>query len=298
MNELLITFRFAILRSCWLLVGWGIPLFLLGAVTTPFYDLIARNSEQLLAIIATLPPAITAFIGGQDAARFLTPAGFLELRYFAFLPIALGAYGVTAGSGMLAADEERGLLDFILAHPASRAAVYWGRFLSLSVGSGILIICAWLGLWVGVLRAVKLDFSLGQRALPFVSAYVFTLCCAALAVALSMVVPSRVAAAMISGIYVLASHIITNLARAIPGLDAWSTASIVTYFQSDAMLGFNFVKLYALLGALVLLALFGWFGFRRRDIRVAGDGGWQWPFLQRRLLKRKSRESVFHRPKT
>jgi ABC-2 type transport system permease protein len=253
-------------------------LFLLGAITAPFYDLVAKNAEQLLAIIATLPPQLTAFIGGQDAARFLTPAGFLELRFFAFLPISIGTYAAIVGSGMLAADEERGVLDFILSHPAGRAAVFWGRFASLALGIAILMVCTWLGLWVGVERASKLDFSLLQIALPFVSAYAFTLFCAALALALSMIVPSRIAAAMLVGIYVFASYIITNLARAIPGLETWALASPVTYFQSDAMGGIVAWKLLALLVPMALFALVGYFGFMNRDIRVAGDGGWKLPW--------------------
>ena len=186
MDSFLTTFRFAFLRSLWMLAGWGIPLFLLGAITAPFYDLVAENAEQLLAIIATLPPQLTAFIGGQEAARFLTPAGFLELRFFAFLPISIGIYGAVVGSGMLAADEERGVLDFLLAHPAGRTAVFFGRFASLALGIAILMVCTWLGLYVGVVRASQLDFSFTQVGLPFISAYVFTLCCAASALALAV----------------------------------------------------------------------------------------------------------------
>ena len=281
MNTFLTISRFAFRRSRWMLAGWGIPLFLLGLITLPFYDLVSENEKQLLAILQTLPPQLTAFIGGEDAALFLTPGGFITLRYFAFLPIYLGVYGAMVGSGMLAADEERGVLDFVLAHPAGRAALFWGRFTSLAAGVLVIMVCCWLGLWFGVLRADGLDFPPGQLALPFLSAYAMTMLFAAMALALSMVVPSRIAAAMLTGIFAFASYVITNLARAIPALETWAAASPVSYFQSDAMDGLHPGKLWALLVPAVLFALLAWVGFRARDIRVAGDGGWKLPFIRR-----------------
>jgi len=281
-NTVLTTFLYAFRRSRWMLAGWAIPIFLIGAITAPFYDLVAENEKQLLLILQTLPPQLTAFIGGEEAARFLTPFGFLELRYFAFLPVTLGIYGAVVGSGMLSADEERGVLDFVLAHPASRASVFWGRFAALALGVLILLVSAWLGLWVGVLRVGQLEFGFFELALPFVSALVYTLGCSALALALSMTVPSRVAAAMLTGIYVFAGYIITNLARAIPGLEAWALFSPVTYFQSDAMAGIDPWKLSALLVPGIALAVLALAGFKARDIRVAGDGGWKLPFIGKR----------------
>ena len=95
-----------------------------------------------------------------------------------------------------------------------------------------------------------------------------------------MFMPSRSSAAMVSGIVVLAGYIITTLSKAIKGLESWAVFSPLTYYQSDAMMGFKIV----LFGKLFLAALFLLFlartGFGLRDIRVAGDGGWKLPFTR------------------
>ena len=180
-------FRFTLVRQRWNLLGWGVPLFLLGLITAPFYDLVAENQARLLPIIQTLQPVLKGFIGGEDAALVFTPQGFISLRYFTFLPIVLGTFGAIAGSGLLAADEERGVLDFLLAHPVGRMALFFGRLAAITtVLSGILVL-GWLGLWCGVLRSEGLDLSFWRLGLPYISVFAVTALFGAMALAFSMV---------------------------------------------------------------------------------------------------------------
>jgi len=146
-------FKFSLFRSRWTVLGWGVPLLLIGLITAPFYDLVAENERELRPIIERLKPFIKSFIGGENTEDLFTragyaslniddlftPAGYIALRYFSFIPIFLGIFGAVAGSGMLAADEERGVLDFVLAHPAGRAAVFWGRLAAMGIGLVVII---------------------------------------------------------------------------------------------------------------------------------------------------------------
>ena len=91
--------------------------------------------------------------------KYFTPQGFIALRYFAFLPVILGIYGSVSGSGLLAADEERGILDFVLAHPVSRGQLFWGRVVAFTVSLSCIIGFGWLGLWIGVAKAESMNFS-------------------------------------------------------------------------------------------------------------------------------------------
>ena len=270
--------KFSFWRSRWTILGWGSPLMLLGLITVPFYDLVAENERQLRPILENLKPIVKSFAGGEAAADIFTPEGFIALRYFAFLPVILGIFGSVVGSGMLAAGEERGVLDFVLAHPVSRAALFTGRLAALVAGLASILAFGWLGLWAGVLRAGSLDFPPGQLALPYLSLFAISALFATLSLALSMVMPSRASAAMATGFVVLAGYIITNLAKAIPALEVWARFSPLTYFQTDAMRGLHFAPLSGLMIGAVIFAVLAWLGFRNRDIRVAGDGGWRWPF--------------------
>ena len=275
-------FRFSSWRLRWTILGWGIPLMLLGLITVPFYDLVAENERQLRPVIQGLKPLVKSFIGGEEAEEIFTPQGFLALRYFAFLPLILGIFSAVAGSGMLASDEERGILDFLLAHPASRASVFFGRLLALCCALIAILGLGWIGLWCGVLRAGSLHFSPGQLLLPYVSVLAVSAFFMTLALALSMMMPSRVTAAMTTGFIVLAGEIITNLAKAITQLEVAARFSPLTYFQANAMSDLHIRPVLGLLAFALLFSLLAWMGFQWRDIRVAGDGGWKFPFPARR----------------
>ena len=273
---------YSLKRSFPIILGWGIPLMLLGIITIPFYDLVAENEKQLRPVLDTLKPLLKSFVGGDEAAQVFTPEGFIALRYFAFLPVVMGIFGSVYGSGLLAADEERGILDFLLAHPISRSQIFWGRLLSFLVSLILILGFGWFGLWLGVLKAESMNFSPLKLWLPYLSVFAVTWLFACLSFALSMVMPSRSAAAMISGIIVLAGYIITNLSKAIKGLESWALFSPITYFQSNAMMGLKLNPLTVLLVSSVIFVAFAWKGFVNRDIRVAGDGGWKIPFLSSR----------------
>ena len=282
MSNIITIASYSLKRSFPIILGWGIPLMLLGIITIPFYDLVAENEKQLRPVLDTLKPLLKSFVGGDEAAQVFTPEGFIALRYFAFLPVVMGIFGSVYGSGLLAADEERGILDFLLAHPISRSQIFWGRLLSFLVSLILIIGFGWFGLWLGVLKAESMNFSPLKLWLPYLSVFAVTWLFACLSFALSMVMPSRSAAAMVSGIIVLAGYIITNLSKAIKGLESWALFSPITYFQSNAMMGLKLNPLTVLFVSSVIFVAFAWKGFVNRDIRVAGDGGWKIPFLSSR----------------
>ena len=279
MSNIITIASYSLKRSVSIILGWGIPLMLLGIITIPFYDLVAENEKQLRPVLDTLKPLLKSFIGGDEAEQVFTPEGFIALRYFAFLRVVMGIFGSVYGSGLLAADEERGILDFLMAHPVSRSQMFWGKLISFLVSLILIIGFGWFGLWLGVLKAESMNFSPLKLCLPYISVFAVTWLFACLSFALSMILPSRSAAAMISGIIVLAGYIITTLSKAIKGLETWALFSPITYFQSNAMTGLNFNLLSVLVVASLLFVAFARRGFGKRDIRVAGDGGWKIPIL-------------------
>ena len=279
MSNIITIASYSLKRSVSIILGWGIPLMLLGIITIPFYDLVAENEKQLRPVLDTLKPLLKSFIGGNEAQQVFTPEGFIALRYFSFLPVVMGIFGSVYGSGLLAADEERGILDFLMAHPVSRSQMFWGKLISFLVSLILIIGFGWFGLWLGVLKAESMNFSPLKLCLPYISVFAVTWLFACLSFALSMILPSRSAAAMISGIIVLAGYIITTLSKAIKGLETWALFSPITYFQSNAMTGLNFNLLSVLVVASLLFVAFARRGFGKRDIRVAGDGGWKIPLL-------------------
>jgi ABC-2 type transport system permease protein len=134
---------------------------------------------DLMQMIESYPPEFLAFFGG-DAASLATTEGYLGMYGFSMLPLIVGIFAVIAGSGLLASDEESGRLDLIVAHPVSRAGLFWGRpwpFVAASLG---ILILGWLGFSI-LLGGSSLDLTWGQMARPFLPLLAQTLIYGALA---------------------------------------------------------------------------------------------------------------------
>ena len=119
--------------------------------------------------------------------------------------------------------------------------------------------------------------------LPFASLFGILVWFGGLALLLSMSVPSRRLAASLAGLLLAASYFVTTLARVDSNLSRLAQWSPLTYYQGGSALeGFNtgdFAGL--LLMSIVFVALAEWL-FQRRDIRIAGEGGWRLPRLKRK----------------
>jgi ABC-2 type transport system permease protein len=270
------------------IIGWGLGVAALGLILVPFYDVFMEQQEDFLQMIDSYPPEFLAFFGG-DATALATPEGYLGMYGFALLPIILGIFAVLAGSGLLASDEEGGRMDLIVAHPVSRAALFWGRVLAFVGATVGILVLGWLGFCV-LLGGSSLDVGWGKMALPFLPLLAQTLIYGAVALLLSMLLPSRRLAAAGAGIVLVMSYFLTSMASLNESLATVAQFLPYHYFQGgEALGGLDLASFLGLLAASAVLAAAAWWRFERRDIRVAGEGGWRLPSLFRH---RRSRDSV------
>jgi ABC-2 type transport system permease protein len=263
------------------ILGWGLTLALLGGYLLSFYETISDQQEQLQQLIDMYPPELMAFFGGVD--DMFTPAGFLHLEFFSYMPIVLGILAVLAGSGLFAADEEKGTLNLVLAHPISRTRLFWGRLLAL-VGVIVVILgVIWLAFVIANGSTEAMDFGAGELLLPMLTLLAVLLLFGTLGVLLSMFLPSRGLAAMMTGVLLVASFFITSLEQIDDRLEPFADLSPLTYYQGGrALEGFNGAWFAGLMIAALVFALLAWWRFERKDIRVAGEGGWALPWFGRR----------------
>jgi ABC-2 type transport system permease protein len=262
------------------ILGWGIALFLIGMLSVARYDIMRENQEAIQQMLKGSMRRVMDALG--DTSRLTSPGGFLSLALFSYLPLILGVFAVMSGSGLLAADEENGTLDLVLAHPVSRTALFLGRLAAFVVATLAILALCWLGFVVSM-NWSTLDVSWWAMARPFVSLLAVLLLFGGLALLLSMTLPSRRVAAMTAGMVLVASFFLTTLARIDKSLETVARISPLRYYQSgEAVEGVNGAWLAGLLGAAGLLTALAWWCFERRDIRVAGEGGWRWPWRLRK----------------
>jgi ABC-2 type transport system permease protein len=261
-------------RSRGAILGWGLSLALLGAYLMTFYDTLAKEQQMLQELVKNYPPEMMAFFG--DMTKMFTPSGYLTVEFFSYMPLILGIFAVLAGSGLVVSDEENGTLDLLLAHPVSRTTFFAGRLLALlAILFGILGV-AWGGLAFG-LHWSTIALTWSDLLRPFISLFGVLSFFGSFALALSLLLPSRRLAATTAGLLLVASFFVTSLARVNADLETLAKFSPLNYYQSgDAIAGLKAEWLGGLLACTALFTLIAWWRFQRRDIRVAGEGSWNW----------------------
>jgi ABC-2 type transport system permease protein len=277
--EMLTIFGYTATRFRGQALCWGLVLFLLGLMTVARYDVIMENQELLQQMMSGSAARVASLFG--DPARLTSPDGFLSMSFFSFMPLILGVFAVLAGSGLVAADEENGTLDLVLAHPVSRTKLFAGRWLAFVAATAVILAFSWLGFIVAMTWS-SLAVGWGEMALPYLSLLAVLLFFGNLALLLSMLLPSRRLAAMSAAVVLLISFFLTTLARLDTSLESVAQLSPLYYYQGgEAIRGLNGKWLIGLLAVAGLFAALAWWRFERRDIRVVGEGAWRWP-LQRR----------------
>jgi ABC-2 type transport system permease protein len=255
------------------ILGWGIGLALLGVLLISVYDSLADQMELYQEMVQSLPENMMAFFGGQDVMA--TPEGFVAMEFFSYMPLILGIFAVQAGSGLLARDEEEGTLDLIMAHPISRTGLFLGRLLAFLLALAAVLVLAWLGIVVPM-NWSTMSLSLVEVARPFVSLYAVLVFFGALGLLLSLVLPSRRWASLTTGLVLVAGFFIDGLAELNENLESLARLTPLNYYQH--LEAFDGLKAEWLLGLFAVSLIFSglaWWRYLRRDIRVAGEGGWK-----------------------
>ncbi len=274
MKSLWTTFRYTYAGLRGQILGWGLGLALYGLMIVPMYETMLAEGGRLMEMVASYPKEFLAFFGA-DPNRMFTPASYLGMYAFSMMPFILAIFAVGVGSGLIASDEERGRLDLIIAHPTGRSAFFLGRSAGLLAAAVSIMLLGWLG-FSAMLGGSSLGLDWGQMTVPFVTLLAQTLVYATLALLLSMLLPARSLAAVISGVFAVVSYFVSSLSFMNETLEALAKFMPYHYFQTVfSFQEINLEWLLALLGISALMAVTAWLRFLRRDIRLSGEGTWQ-----------------------
>ncbi len=268
-------FNQSLRRWKWQIVGWGSVLFVVALYLMWIYKPMLDQQAQLKNLLDAYGKEMLSFFGG--AVDIFSAAGYLSFGFFSYIPVAVGILALLLGAGLVAADEEKGTLDLILAHPITRTALFWGRWLALVAALSAVLLLTWLGFVLG-LPLSGLDTTIGQLLLPHISLLAILLLFAALALFLSLALPSRALAASVTGALLVASYIVSSLASVNDKLAPINNLSPLKYYQGGrAVDGLDWGSWLGTLAAALIFTVLAWLLFLRRDIRVSGEHGWTLP---------------------
>ena len=254
--------------------GWGVGLGLYSLMMVYFYRVFAETSG-MAEMLARYPRELLAFFG--EIANSFTPTGYLDTYYFLYMTFILGIFAVAAGASLLAEDEEKGILDLVMAHPISRPALFGGRWLAFALSSALILLLGWAG-WLPFAHRVGLNLSWLQFLLPNIPLLAELLLFGSLAALLSMVLPSSRMASGLAGALLAGNWLLRGLApmnKVAQSIMRWTP--LYFYQGGRAVDGLRWSWLLGLLGASLLFAGLALILFQRRDIRVGGERGWTLP---------------------
>ncbi len=255
------------------IIGWSIGLGVYSWLMVSLFDSIV-NIEGFEELMASYPPELLSFFGDSMLA-ITTPVGYIDIYYFLYMPIIIGIFVVGVGANLLVGDEENGTLDLIMAYPVSRTALFWGRWLGFAAGTAVILFISWLS-WVIPAGGVGLDLTWIEFMRPFLPLFAILLLFGGLALLLSFFLPSARMASMLAGGLLVANFLLDGLANANGDLKKITEYLPLHFHQGgDAITELNGEWLIGLLAASLAFAILAWLRFQRRDIRVGGEGSWQ-----------------------
>lgn len=273
MNGFITEFKHTLRRQRGQILGWGIGLALYGLMMGAMYDTI-NAIEGIEELLANYPKELWAFFG--DMMNLSTPQGYFGTYYSSYIPLIVGIFAAGAAAGLLAGDEERGTLDLTLSYPVSRTSLFWGRWLAFAVATALILFIGYMG-WAVTLPMTAMDVTWWALLLAFVPMWALLLLFGALALVLSLLLPSARMASLTTGGLLVANFLLLGLANLNDNLQPIMDVTPFAFFQGgDALNGLNWGWVAGLTAVSLLLAAAAWLLFRRRDIRVGGERGWSW----------------------
>ena len=252
-------------RSVW---GWGGGLGLLTLFMFSAWPALSQDAEALTALITSMPREVFAMFGMSNPEAMVTPAGFVSSRTYQTIgPILVIMFTVRGVSMAVAKEESAGVLDLVLANPASRSKVIVTKAAAIAFSTALVVliptIVALIGdtAWetdLGADRILAAGAGLGLLGLFF----------GGLAMVIWSLAGSSFPATRVTGIVALATFFLNGLGSLTDALAPVRAISPFYWYFGDTpplAKGFEPTYLLLLLGTIAT----GWVAvnrFRRRDI--------------------------------
>lgn len=187
------------------LIGWS-AVMLLIAFATGTAASVVKDAAGLQALLTALPPALQK-LAGSDLIAHNAVDGYLAMKWFLLLPVVLGIFGVLTAATIVARENERGTIGYLLTLPVERGRLLRVRFLTLTAALAWLYLLNGVGIWLG-LQTTGLTGTPSRWALLFLGFFAINLAMAGIALLLSLYLPSwgravQAGAGLVVGLYLI-----------------------------------------------------------------------------------------------
>ena len=251
-------------------VLWGVGLASLGTlvvIMVPLFDM-----QAMRELLESFPPALLAAAGiGTEFELFATQEGFVAMGFFSKSLLIFAAYPVVMGMRVTSEEEDKGIFAFHLSLPLSRGQLVIGKFLAFTIGTALVVLLIYLGIYVGAIAA-NLQLDMGKMAT--VTWYLLPMMVFIMAVTVCVTTLTRrrqVSLGAITG-FVVVSYVLNAVGAMDTGGfgEALSSISFFTYYNTGELLatGAEAGHLAAFVVLSAALLVFGLFAYERRDLGI------------------------------
>lgn len=261
---------FALRLGRWGIAAFSALAFGLTLVNTfAFYTLAGGSAAERRAFGSSVTQiALQLSVLVAPPIRPDTIGGYIEFRVYGALAILFSIWALVAATSATRGDEERGIVEAVLATGVSRADALLARFAAFGAGCALACGAAALGLATGVAHAgdtIDGASVLGASA----DLFAITLCSYALTVVICQFFASRVATAA-AGAVMLALFLLNSLGRSIDLLQRWRWLSPFYYYDRSQPLPpggpFDVRAVETLVAIAVVCAVAAMLAFAYRDV--------------------------------
>jgi len=249
------------------LVAWVVGVGLYVALIVVVWPSI-RDSAQLTKAFSDYPDTLKELFGGEASFDFATSAGYLNAELFSLMyPLFLAVFAIAFASTTLAGEEERGVLDLVLAYPVRRTRVVTEKAVALLVALAVLAAASGVVMYL-VGLAVDLDTGLGNLAAAVVGSALVGAVVGAVTLCVGAWRGSRAAAIGAGAAVFGAGYLLQVLSAFVDALDAvrWVSPMYLANRQTPIRAGWPWPE-YAVLAVVTgLLILVARVCFSRRDL--------------------------------
>ncbi len=262
--------RLALRLGRWGIVGFaGLGFFATTLQAVGFYQVAGHTAAERVAFGRSMSQLATQFsVILPPPVRPDTVGGYVQFRAFGSLAILFAIWALVSATGAARGDEERGLVEVILASGLSRSRLVRARIGAFAGASFAAALAATLGL---VLGAAAGGESVPTRAAleAAVLLAALGLCCYALTLLISQFTSARNATA-IAGSLLLALFLVNGLSRNFDSLLTWRWLSPFRYYELSRPLSpdgtFDVWATAVLVAISIVAGGLGALAFVRRDL--------------------------------
>jgi len=222
----------------------------------------ARSFAQIAAQLTVLLPPPT---------RLDTVGGYVQYRAYGSLVIVFAIWALAAATGAARGDEERGLVEMILATGLSRARAIAARTAAFAIAAFVAAFAASLGLIEGAVTGQE-SFPIGPALEAAVLLAVFTLSCYSLVLLTAQLVAPRIATAS-AGALLLGLFLLNSLSHTFDSLATLRWLSPFRYYELSRPLApggnLDVDATLVLAGIAVVAGILATLAFTQRDLGSA-----------------------------